>query len=46
LNSLRPHGGDRFTSAKAGGSGTTAGATMVFAIQPLPVQHFIKHELT
>jgi hypothetical protein len=45
LNSLPPDGGARFTSAQAGGTSITSGATMVFAIPPLPIQDFIKHEL-
>ena len=45
LNSLPPDGGDTLYIGQAGGTSTTSGATMVFAIQPLPIQDFIKHEL-
>ena len=31
---------------EAGGTSTPSGATMVFTIPPLPIQDFIKHELT
>jgi hypothetical protein len=46
LNSLPPDGGDTLYIGQAGGTSTTSGATMVFAIPPLPIQGFIKHELT